>query len=77
MRHCFMQVNLYGFILSEEYGMRVVGYYLAQVHPELDGPRLIACPRMDAEMLAIHAFETECGRAGPSTAGENAPFTLL
>jgi len=57
--------------------MSVAGYYLAQVHPDLDGPRLISCPRMDAEMRAIHAYECQCGRAGPSVPGESAPFTLL
>jgi len=71
------QVNLYGYILEQEYDMSVAGYYLAQVHPDGDAPRLISCPRMDAEMRAIHNFEIECGRAGPSIAGELAPFTLL
>ena len=71
------QVNLYGYILETEYGMSVAGYYLAQVHPEGDAPRLISCPRMDAEMQAIHEYEFACGRAGPSTVGELAPFTLL
>ena len=66
-----------GYILEQEYGMSVAGYYLAQVHPDGDAPRLISCPRMDAEMRAIHNFEIECGRAGPSIAGELAPFTLL
>ena len=58
-------MNLYGYILETEYGMSVAGYYLAQVHPDGDAPRLISCPRMDAETQAIHNFEIECGRAGP------------
>ena len=72
-------MNLYGYALETEYDMRVAGYYLAQVHPDGDAPRLISCPRMDDEMRAIHAYEIQwhCGRAGPSTAGALAPFTLL
>ena len=72
-----LQVNLYGYILETEYGMRVKGYYLAVVHPDSDGPRLISCPRMDAEMYAVHEYEMECGRASPSMPGSDAPFVLL
>ncbi len=70
-------MNIYGYIIESEYGMRVGGYYLAVVHPDSDAPRLLACPRMDAEMRAIHAFEIECGRATASMPGVDAPFVLL
>ena len=72
-----LQLNLYAYFLETEYGMRVGGYYLAVVHPDAPGPRLISCPRMDAEMRAIHAFEIECGRATASVPGAAAPFELL
>ena len=68
-----LQVNVYGLILEQEYGMRVDGYFLAQVHPDA-GARLISCPRMDAEMRAIHDHEMQCGRAGAPRAGACAPF---
>jgi hypothetical protein len=71
-----LQVNLYGYILEQEYDMKVAGYYLAQVHPDGEAPRLISCPRMEAEMRAIHAYEVQCGRAGLSTPGSLAPFLL-
>ena len=70
------EVNLYGYILESEYAMTVAGYYLAVCHPENDGPQLIRCPRMDLEMNAIHAYEMQCGRAGRSKPGEDAPFLL-
>ena len=52
-----LQINLYGYILETEYDMKVGGYYLAVVHPDLDQPRLISCPRMDDEMRALYAYE--------------------
>ena len=70
-------MNLYGYILEREYGMSVGGYFLAVVHPDSDGGRLVRCPRMDAEMVLIHRFETECGRASASMPGNDAPFVLL
>ena len=57
--------------------MSVGGYFLAVVHPDNDRGRLIRCPRMDAEMELVHAFEVECGRATASMPGNDAPFTLL
>ncbi len=72
-----LQLNLYAYCLETQYGFRVGGYYLAVVHPDASGPRLISCPRMDAEMRAIHAFEEECGRATASMPGVDAPFVLL
>ena len=71
-----LQVNLYGYVLETEYDMKVAGYYLVQVHPEGEAPRLISCPRMDAEMRAIHTYEMQCRRAGPSNPGALAPFVL-
>jgi len=58
-----LQLNMYGYMLEGEYDMTVVGYYLAVVHPDIDTPRLIFCPRMDQEMKLIHEYESECGRA--------------
>ena len=43
--------------------MTISGYYLVVVHPEMSRGRLISCPRLDKEMLAIHEYEIECGRA--------------
>jgi len=59
-------VNLYGYILENEYGMTTSGYYLAMVHPEIESGRLISCLRLLAEMIAIHQYEIECGRANVS-----------
>ena len=67
-------MNLYGYILETEYGMRVGGYYLAVVHSESERPHLIKCPRMDAEMRAVHDYEIECGRASASAPGQTACF---
>ena len=58
-----LQLNLYRYILETEYGLAVSGMYLAVVHPELLSPRLMEVPRLDAEMHALHEFETEHGRA--------------
>ncbi len=70
-------MNLYGYILSTEYGYTVEGYYLAVVHPDMEEGRLIKCPRMDIEMSLIHRYEIECGRASESMPGEDAPFVLI
>ena len=56
-------MNLYGYILETEYNMKIGGYYLAVVHPDLERGRLISCPRLENEMKAIHEYEIECGRA--------------
>ena len=56
-------MNLYGYILETEYGMTISGYYLAVVHPEIERARLISCPRLFDEMIAIHEYEIECNRA--------------
>ena len=61
---------------EKEYGMEVTGYYLAVVHPESPGPRLISCPRLAAELRAIHQYEMECGRASESAPGPHAPAGL-
>jgi hypothetical protein len=58
-----LQVNLYGYVLETEYNMKIAGYYLVVVHPEMTAGRLIKCPRLHDEMLAIHEYEIECGRA--------------
>ena len=60
------KVNLYGYILETEYGMTISGYYLVMVHPEIESGRLISCPRLLDEMIAIHQYEIECGRANVS-----------
>ncbi len=68
-------MNLYGYILETEYDMEISGYYLAVVRPaELERGRLISCPRLLDEMLAIHQYEVECGRARLSTKGITACF---
>ena len=59
-----LQLNLYGYILEQDYDMKVVGYYLAVVHPDIEKGRLISCPRMDREMHLIAEYEHECGRCG-------------
>ena len=58
-----LQVNLYGWILEQEYDFKVSGYFLAVVHPEIEKGRLISCPRMDQEMTLVVEYEQGCGRA--------------
>ena len=48
-----LQLNTYRYILESEYGMRVSGMYLAQVHPCLPRARLIEVPRMEEELELI------------------------
>ena len=48
-----LQLNTYRYILETEYGMRVSGMYLAQVHPCLPRARLIEVPRMEEELELI------------------------
>jgi len=73
-----LQLNTYRLMLETEYGMPVSDMILAVCHPEIDGPRLIACPRMDEEMRRIVEFEIESGRAhAAALPGPYAPFCLL
>ena len=61
--------------LESEYGMRVRAMYLAVVHPDNEGPRLISCPRLQQELNLIVAYEMECGRAtAAALPGPDAPF---
>ena len=64
-------------MLESEYGFNVSGMYLAIVHPDMPGPRILQVPVLDDEMRAIHAYEISCGRATESLAGESALFSLL
>lgn len=72
-----LQLNVYRYLLESEYGFTVSGMFLAVVHPESEAPRLIACPRMQAEVDAIVEYEIECGRArAAALPGANAPFVV-
>ncbi len=72
-----LQLNVYRYILESEYGMAVSSMLLAVVHPESEAPRLIACPRMQAEVEAMVEYEIECGRAkAAAVPGPDAPFDV-
>ena len=61
--------------LESEYDMPVSAMYLAVVHPDNDAPRLIRCPRLDAEINLIVRYELDCGRArSAALPGPTAPF---
>ena len=70
-----LQLNTYRYILETEYGMRVSGMYLAQVHPCLARARLIEVPRMEEEMALVVEDQIDKGEA-LSGALPDAPFTL-
>jgi len=71
-----LQLHLYRYILESEYRLAVSGMYLAVVHPELPGPRLIEVPRLDDEISALHEFEIQRGRATHSARSLDDPFVL-
>ena len=72
-----LQLNIYGYILSSEYGMKVGSLYLAVVHPDIGMPKLILCPRLDAEIEMLVDYEILCGRArARAVPGQRAPFVL-
>ena len=71
-----LQLNLYRYILESEYAFDVSGMFLAVVHPELSAPRLIAVPRLDAEISALHDHEIEHGRAIKSAPSLDYPFVF-
>ena len=72
-----LQLNVYRYMLESEYGYRCSSMWLAVVHPDNDQPRLISCPRMDAEIAAIVDFEFECGRAkAAAVPGNDARFVV-
>ena len=68
------QLNLYRYILETEYAFDVSAMYLAVVHPEQPVPRLVEVPRLDAEMIALHEYEIEQGRAAPSAPSLDSAF---
>ena len=69
-----LQLNLYRYILETEYAFDVSAMYLAVVHPEQPVPRLVEVPRLDAEMIALHEYEIEQGRAAPSAPSLDSAF---
>jgi len=71
-----IQLNLYRYILESEYGYSVSSMFLAVVHPEQDGPRLIACPRMVSEIAALVEYEIALGRARAAALPLDAPFIV-
>jgi len=72
-----LQLNVYRYMLESEYGYRCSSMWLAVVHPDNDQPRLISCPRMDAEIAAIVDYELECGRAkAAAVPGNDARFVV-
>ena len=58
-----LQLNLYRFVLETEYGHQVSHMFLGIVHPSAAGPRLVSVPRLEMEIEALVAYETDAGRA--------------
>lgn len=71
-----LQQNLYRYILISEYQCSVASMWLACVHPELAGPRLVQVPEMLSEIEALVEHERAQGRATESMPLDS-PFTLL
>jgi hypothetical protein len=72
-----LQLNVYRYVLESEYGCHVAAMYIAQVHSDLPGPRVIRCPRMGEEIELIIEDQVAKGLAWSSPSpGECAPFVL-
>eukprot|EP00973_Karenia_brevis_P092308 12411777-Karenia_brevis.AAC.1 len=52
-----LQLNLYAYILSDQYGYTVTSMYLFVVHPELAEPRIIAVPLLEDEIRLLVQHE--------------------
>ena len=63
-------------MLESEYDLNEYGLLLAVVHPDLSAPRLIAAPRLDAEISALPDFECAQGRAVKCARYLDDPFVL-
>ena len=55
-----LQLNLYSWILKDQYGYSVGAMYLFVVHPDQLAPRVIEVPRLEQEiqMLVEHELAT-------------------
>jgi len=69
-----LQLNLYRYIVETEYAHNVSGMFLAVVHPDQPLPRLIEVPRLKQEMIALHEYEIEQGRAVASAVSLDSLF---
>ena len=72
-----LQLNLYSYILSTEYGYHVSKMYLGQVHPTLPKGKLIEVPALDEHMALIVEDQLSRGLAvSEASPGPDAPFVL-
>ena len=66
-----LQLNLYSYILSTEYGMPVNSMLLGIVHPDRDKGRLLSVPCLREEVESIVEHERASGRATEVSAGDS------
>ena len=72
-----LQLNVYKWMVESEFGLRVSGMYLGQVHPCLERAVLIEVPPMREELELIVEDQIRRGEAlSHALPGDDAPFTL-
>ncbi len=72
-----LQLNVYSYILSTEYGYDVSRMYLGQVHPTLSRARLIEVPKLEEHMALLIEDQISRGLAVSEAApGPDSPFLL-
>ena len=69
-----LQLNLYAYILSTEYGMPVNSMLLGIVHPDRDKGQLLSVPCLREEVESIVEHERTLGRATEVRAGDSFRF---
>ena len=66
LRH--LRLNVYAFILEDQYGYEISSMYLLVVHPDLPAPRVICVPRLQEEVRLLVEHEVMSGRAALTNA---------
>ena len=69
-----LQLNLYAYILSTEYGMPVNSMLLGIVHPDRDKGQLLSVSCLRDEVESIVEHERTLGRAREVRAGDSLRF---
>lgn len=75
--HYALQLNLYRFVLSTEYGLDIAGLCLGVFHPNQQEYQCIELPLLDAEVAAVVDVLRKCGEAGDPVPGPWAHFDGL
>ena len=64
-----LQLNLYAYILEDQYGYMVSSMFLFVVHPNLSAPRVISVPRLGDEIRLL--VEHEVASCAASTRADD------